>query len=122
MGSVTTSSIFGLSRTKKRGDQLMVFCVFLRETDFVEIKEQSIVSCSSTEAEYKAMANVTCVLVWLISLLWDFWIEHKQPAILFCDNEVALHIATNVVFHIEIDCHLVPEKIQAGHYFLFQGI
>ena len=69
MGSVTTSSIFGLSRTKKRGDQLMVFCVFLRETDFVEIKEQSIVSCSSAEAECKAMANVTCVLVWLISLL-----------------------------------------------------
>ena len=65
------------------------------------------------------MANVTCVLVWLISLLRDFRIEHKQPTILFCDNEVALHIATNVVFHertkhIEIDYHLIREKIQAG--------
>ena len=26
------------------------------------------------------MANVTCELVWLISLLRDFRIEHKQPA------------------------------------------
>ena len=65
------------------------------------------------------MTNVTCELVWLLSLLRDFSIEHKKPTILYCDNEVTLHIATNLVFHertkhIEIDCHFFREKLQAG--------
>ena len=61
------------------------------------------------------MENVTCELVWLLPLFQDFGIEHKQPAILYYDNEATLRIAANPVFHewtkhIEIDFHLIRER------------
>ncbi|KAL1224865.1 Retrovirus-related Pol polyprotein from transposon RE2 [Cardamine amara subsp. amara] len=82
-------------------------------------KKQKMISRSSADAEYRAMANTTGQLVWIKGLLKDLGIESSEPITLHCDNQAAIHIASNSVFHertkhIEVDCHYVREKVEAG--------
>nr|CAD1826176.1 unnamed protein product [Ananas comosus var. bracteatus] len=79
-------------------------------------KKQNVVSRSSAEAEYRAMASTACELVWLKALLKDMGFNHDGPIQMKCDNQAAIHISTNPVFHertkhIEVDCHFVREKV-----------
>ncbi|XP_019086518.1 PREDICTED: uncharacterized protein LOC109126964 [Camelina sativa] len=58
-------------------------------------------------------------LTWLKALLKDLGFESDQPITMHCDNNAAINIATNSVFHkrikqIEVDCHKVREKIEEG--------
>jgi hypothetical protein len=82
-------------------------------------KKQPTVARSSSEAEYRALVAATCELQWLIYLLQDIRIPCTKLPVLYCDNQSALHIAANPVFHertkhLDIDCHIVREKLLAG--------
>jgi len=79
-------------------------------------KKQPTVSRSSTEAEYKALANATAELMWIQKLLSELKVSHQPVARLCCDNIGARYLSANPVFHartkhIEIDFHFVRERV-----------
>ena len=81
-------------------------------------KKQQVIARSSAEAEYLAMASTTCELIWLKGLLLDMGFSSSTPMSLMCDNQPAMHIAANPVFHemtkhIEVNCHYVRAQVQS---------
>jgi hypothetical protein len=81
-------------------------------------KKQQVVAHSSAEAEYHAMTSASCELIWLKHLLVDLSFVSHTHMLLFCDNQVAMHIASNPVFHerikhLEVDCHYIRQRVQA---------
>lgn len=78
-----------------------------------------MVSCSSAKAEYIAMRKLTTELMWIKALVNDMGIEVQEPITMHCDNQAAIHISSNSVFHertkhIEVDCHKVREIVVKG--------
>ena len=58
-------------------------------------------------------------LIWLKHLLKELQFGEATQIKLICDNQNALYISSNPVFHertkdIEIDCHFIREKIISG--------
>jgi histone deacetylase 1/2 len=79
-------------------------------------RKQSTVSRSSTEAEYKAVANATAEVMWIQTLLYELGIQAPKKAKLWCDNIGAKYLSANPVFHartkhIEVDYHFVRERV-----------
>jgi histone deacetylase 1/2 len=62
-------------------------------------RKQATMSRSSTEAEYKALANATAEMMWVQKLLTELKIQHPPAARLWCDNLGATYLSANPVFH-----------------------
>ena len=60
------------------------------------------------------MVDTACEMVWLKNLLMELGFGQPGPMYMHCDNQSAIYIAQNPVFHertklIEIDCHFVRD-------------
>ena len=62
-------------------------------------KKQTVVACSSTETEYRALTTTTIELIWLHWLLQDLGVDCSTTTKLHCDNRSAIQIAHNDAFH-----------------------
>ena len=80
-------------------------------------KRQKGVARSSTEAEYRAVANTASELRWVVSLLLELGVPITTTPTVYCDNIGATYLCANPVFHsrmkhIALDYHFVRGQIQ----------
>lgn len=78
-------------------------------------RKQKSVSRSSTEAEYRAIANTTSELLWVRNLLQELGITVDTP-VLWCDNIGATSLTVNPLHHsrmkhVQIDVHFVRDRV-----------
>ena len=83
-------------------------------------KRQTVVSRSSAEAEYRAVANGVAEATWLRQLLQELHASPSRCTVVYCDNISAVYLSTNPIQHhrtkhVEIDLHFVREKVAIGH-------
>ncbi|CAN6722330.1 unnamed protein product [Malus baccata var. baccata] len=93
------------------------FCIFLGDSLISwSAKKQPTVARSSTEAEYRSLANTAAEITWICKLLVDVGLVLPCPPTLWCDNISAISLAKNPIFHartkhVEIDYHYIREKV-----------
>jgi hypothetical protein len=84
------------------------------------LKSQNIVSRSSAETEYQAVANGVPEACWLRQLLQELHAPLSKSTLIYCDNVRAVYLSTNPIQHqhtkhIEIDLHFVRERVAIGN-------
>ncbi|WVZ04637.1 hypothetical protein V8G54_017983 [Vigna mungo] len=80
-------------------------------------KKQPIVSLSTTEAEFIAIASCSCQAIWLKRLFMTLNQIEQESITIQCDNSSAIKLSRNPVMHgcskhIDIRFHFLQELVQ----------
>ncbi|KAK2986839.1 hypothetical protein RJ640_011064 [Escallonia rubra] len=75
-------------------------------------KKQSIVTLSTTEAEFVAATACACQAIWLRRILEELQFKQTGATIVFCDNNSAIKLSKNPVLHGR------SKHIDVKYYFL----
>eukprot|EP00253_Pinus_taeda_P027871 PITA_27871 len=80
-------------------------------------------SLSTTEAEYVAATAAACQAVWLRRVLRDLCHEQENGTTIYCDNNSAIALSKNSVFHkrtkhIDTKFHFIRELVDNGEIVL----
>jgi histone deacetylase 1/2 len=78
--------------------------------------KQRIVARSSTEVEYKALADGTVEVLWLRYLLTDLCFSPSFVTTIWCNNLGVTYLFANLIFHtrtkhVEVDYHFVHDRV-----------
>ncbi|GKC34099.1 ribonuclease H-like domain-containing protein [Tanacetum coccineum] len=96
------------------------YCVFLGNNLLSSsTKHQPTLSHSSTEAEYRGVANVVAETCWLGNLSRELHTPLSSATFVYCDNVSTVYLSSNPVWHqrtkhIKIDIHFVRDLVVAG--------
>ncbi|XP_052289967.1 secreted RxLR effector protein 161-like [Citrus sinensis] len=93
------------------------YCIYLGDNLISwSSKKQQIVSRSTVESEYRALALAVSEVLWISYVLKELKMPPLQVPVLHCDNKSAEALASNPKYHsctkhIELDLHFVRDHI-----------
>ncbi|XP_020094169.1 uncharacterized protein LOC109714134 [Ananas comosus] len=96
------------------------YCIFLGPNLISwSAKKQPTISCSSSEAEYRAVSYTIAEIVWIRRLLRDLCVFLWCSISIYCDNLSTTYLGANSALHartkhIELDHQFLREKVQSG--------
>nr|GEW80071.1 ribonuclease H-like domain-containing protein [Tanacetum cinerariifolium] len=90
---------------------------------FWSAKRHATLSSSSTEAEYRRVANVVAETTWLRNFLRELHAPLFTATLVYCGNVSAVYLSTNPVQHqrtkhIEFDIHFVRDFVAPGQVYV----
>ena len=83
---------------------------------------QSLVALSTTKSKYIAIIGATKESLWLTGLVKELGIQQGRVQ-LYCDNQSAIYLAKNQVYHartkhIDVRFHKIRELVSSGELLL----
>ena len=88
-------------------------------------KKQPVVTLSTTEAEFIAVASGACQVVWLRRILKSLNQKQNGPILVYCDNVSTIKLSRNPVMHgrskhIDVRFHFLRDLVKSGDLELVQ--